>query len=283
MLEWNDEYLIGVEDLDNDHRLIIKFANEAFQALVSEKDRKTFREKVILFENEMVLHLAREEEFMKSTNFFDLENHLLLHKEMKEKLHSIVKNEGRRSNDNKINVLSDIIDFVRYYIVDHLSSEDKKIGLFLNSNAKELTSNKVQKLTESEFYTSLEYFHDRIYNLQKLIMDYFESKRKQCEKTYLGVKIIENHIQQSTIELDKNAEERIINWLRIAYRKEFYHSIYKIDLHEKVYMFKIFEFDVEKLVLAGYLIKDSVNVRLFLSTLSENVIQERYERILAII
>lgn len=132
------------------------------------------------------------------------------------------------------------------------------------------------------FYESIETYYRRVDSILTLIRDYFDHRKTLYTKEYMAVKITQGDIIESTQPLNDDIKERIAYWLRHP-KTELDDSIYTIEFFDKIFFCKIFEFGKENVVLAGYVLEETALVRTFISKFSEQKIQEKYERILAII
>lgn len=138
---------------------------------------------------------------------------------------------------------------------------------------------------KTDFYENLEEYHNKIEILEQLIVDYFSSINNVYVKTYSAVRIENWKITRSTKNINKEMENFIEKWYKKEEHDEVYNSIFKLEHNDIIFLFKLFEKENNKgnCVLAGYALKDGVNVRSFLSSVSEKVMLEKYEKILSII
>lgn len=142
--------------------------------------------------------------------------------------------------------------------------------------------NKSAEMQAIKFYENINFYHKRVDKVLKLIQDYFDQRKAKCEKEFMAIKIVDGLINKSTRELTDDIKSRIGYWFRNE-KIELEDSIYTIEFFGQIFFCKIFEFDENNMVLAGYVLKDTALVRTFISKFSEKRIQEKYEKILAII
>ena len=134
----------------------------------------------------------------------------------------------------------------------------------------------------SNFYDSLELYHSSVDRIFELIKDYFDHRRTRFEANYMAVKILDGKVTESTIELSKEAKDRIGLWIR-SKKRELGDSIFTVEFFDKIFFCKIFKFDDSHQVLAGYVLEETALVRTFISKFSEEKIREKYEKLLTII
>jgi len=138
------------------------------------------------------------------------------------------------------------------------------------------------KMQADNFYTNVEQYHVKVDKIHKLITDYFDHRKAQYSKKFMAIEIIEGRIKKITDELSNDSLEKIEFWLRYDDKSEIEDSIYSLELEDQIFFCKIFDFENENVILAGYVLNESTLVRTFISKFSEQKIQEKYEKILAI-
>ncbi len=120
-LEWLDSYSVGVEELDEDHKTLIKLAN----ALLIEDTRKRGKDIVGEIIVELIeyikTHFHKEETLMKSTGYPNFPEH--------KKKHDALIDEVFHFNDQYINRELDIVNistFLLDWVITHIQQEDKE-------------------------------------------------------------------------------------------------------------------------------------------------------------
>lgn len=138
-----------------------------------------------------------------------------------------------------------------------------------------------QTMEANAFYGNIELYHGRVDKILKLIRDYFDDRQEMCNKQYMAVKLVCGKVAETAQPLEKELTDRIEYWARQD-NKPVYDAMYTIDFGNKIFFCKIFDFGPDNNILAGYILEDTALVRTFLAKFSEQRIQEKYERILAI-
>lgn len=133
-----------------------------------------------------------------------------------------------------------------------------------------------------KFYENIDVYHNKVDKIMQLIRDYFDHRKMKCNKEFMAIRIINEKITDSTHELTEDIKERVGYWLRHD-KIELDESIYTIEFFDKIFFCKIFDFENDNVVLAGYVLEETALVRTFMSRFSEKRILEKYEKILTII
>lgn len=127
-MAWKDEYSVGIEAIDNDHRKLIKLINQ-FQTAVfyrtgEEFEREAFDELVDYTQT----HFTREEALMEKHGYPDFEAHVAEHRKMIGQVENVMtqyQTEGRRET------LNDAVLFLREWLIEHINGTDQAYSAFL--------------------------------------------------------------------------------------------------------------------------------------------------------
>lgn len=128
--DWKDEYLVGNDQLDNEHKELFAIANDAFYE-VGDKDRekkiKTVLSHLYAY---MKKHFKHEEEYMQEINYPFYEEHKKLHQEIIDDCNDLIRDINSIEGTLFEKELAKIID---EHIISHIINDDKKIVLWYKS------------------------------------------------------------------------------------------------------------------------------------------------------
>lgn len=118
---WKPEMSVGRDQLDRDHKGIIKALNE-LSALEESQDVDKVQPVLNRLLNYTVSHFGREEAYMREIGFTRLADHERQHDQFIQKIQFFLTEyrEGRRSM-----LASEMAEFLRGWLVEHIMSEDK--------------------------------------------------------------------------------------------------------------------------------------------------------------
>jgi len=127
LLFWDDKYLIGMQQFDDDHRHLVKILNELCGLYLSQKFENGKVEAMLdsLFKYS-VEHFANEENWMRESDYPGLEIHTIDHERFVSRLSEFsrkVKNAGG-------GLTLDMISFLRVWLVSHILQTDSALGEF---------------------------------------------------------------------------------------------------------------------------------------------------------
>lgn len=127
-IEWSDDYIINVREVDNQHKRLTSLVNELHDALQTGETKKVMGKILGDLANYAAYHFATEERFFNIYNYPDCEKHKKQHTELMEQL-TVLKN-NYDSGEKVITI--DVMNYLRDWLHDHIAGSDKLFGPFLN-------------------------------------------------------------------------------------------------------------------------------------------------------
>ena len=127
MLQWNESYSVGVQAMDDQHRILISVLNELNEAMTATHDLmagESLLDKLLSYTHH---HFNREEELLEATAFPGAEDHRRHHADLR----WAVKEFMSRCADPTLNV--DLMFFLRDWLKYHILDECKAYGPWMNS------------------------------------------------------------------------------------------------------------------------------------------------------
>ena len=125
MIKWSDEYLLGVEELDLQHRRLLEIAAEA-ESLLKTSLRTDKYDAIVGILEELkaytVAHFQAEEKYMASIGHKKLLSHKVQHNDFVQRIQEI---DLSAVDANQDRYLLELLDFVAAWIVDHILVTDR--------------------------------------------------------------------------------------------------------------------------------------------------------------
>lgn len=128
VFEWREEFKTNVKSLDEAHKSLFMKANQLYETIDSGQLNKVKEDTLNFLIQYTGNHFVDEEQLMAAHAFPGLEVHRKKHEDFKEELLQYKKLLD--SGDSIDNV--DFIKFLKDWIVDHILTEDRKYGPYLN-------------------------------------------------------------------------------------------------------------------------------------------------------
>lgn len=127
LISWNDEFLLGDEHIDTEHKMlfdIAKKANNVYSLPTEPEQKELLKEVVEELHSYVNFHFKNEEDYMSSIDYPALLEHKKVHSKLLELLSFI------SLNLEIIGVSQtgqDLYDFIQDIFVNHMITEDTKI------------------------------------------------------------------------------------------------------------------------------------------------------------
>lgn len=173
--QWRDEFKIGVERIDREHRQLFSIINRLYTIEIEKKDvRWTCQEGIKFFKNHAVSHFNYEEEYMASINYEGLEQHRELHKTFRKKTLPSLEKALERENYSKESV-DHFLGVCVGWLIGHTLTEDMAI-----------TGKKENKRWKNMFCTNDQDEVKRV--ILQLLFEMFHVEAKVISDTYGGEK-----------------------------------------------------------------------------------------------
>jgi hemerythrin len=136
MISWKDEYKIGIQKIDEQHKKLFEIADKIF-LLIKDNMSVDKYDKIVELINELkdytVYHFESEEAYMRSISYKYYPVHKKEHEDFIDKINNLDLNE---IDNNQSGYLLGIMDYVVTWISKHILEKDKFIGKYAGQNAK---------------------------------------------------------------------------------------------------------------------------------------------------
>lgn len=127
MIEWKDEYALGVESIDEQHKKLFEIADRIYDlirnTLLMDK-YDAIVEIIHELKDYTVYHFAAEEEYMKSIGYKKLLSQKVAHDDF---LHKVEEIDFEKIDNGQNAYLLETLDFVVEWLEQHILKEDKLI------------------------------------------------------------------------------------------------------------------------------------------------------------
>lgn len=132
--QWEDNLMVGVPQMDREHKELIEKANTLFEALGNpEKSTKEIIDIVNFLTRYVVNHFNSEERLQKKYNYPDYNRHHKLHEDFKANVMSLkadIEANGLTTS-KKLEINRQLIQWLQ----QHIGKEDKKLGDHIKANS----------------------------------------------------------------------------------------------------------------------------------------------------
>ena len=130
MSNWNDSLLIGVELIDDEHRKLIMFIDKLIDSMRQGKSKEEISQILNNSTNYAKEHLRDEENLLERCAYPGINAHKRQHAQFTMQVGELVK-EFKNTGSN-VALIAKMNKTLAEWLVGHISTEDKKIGEFIN-------------------------------------------------------------------------------------------------------------------------------------------------------
>ena len=126
-VEWKDEYSVGIESIDLQHKTLLVLINQ-LQTAVEYSTGELFEQAALdSLVDYTKKHFSYEEGLMKKYGYAEYESHKAQHDQMIQKVEHVLQ-EYKRDSDNAMQQAS---DFLKGWLINHINGTDKQYSEYL--------------------------------------------------------------------------------------------------------------------------------------------------------
>jgi len=126
-IEWKDEYSVGIDSIDQQHRKLINLINQLSTAVDYSTGEEFEREALAELVEYTKTHFVYEEGLMEDNGYPDFEAHRAQHRAMIAEV-GIVLTEYEKDHDK---AMSHAVDYLKEWLINHINGTDKQYSSFL--------------------------------------------------------------------------------------------------------------------------------------------------------
>jgi len=131
IFQWKDDLSIGIDEIDEQHKELIKKLNNLAEAILQQKGTDQIVRAMRFMENYADTHFSTEEKYMERYNYIDLQHQ----KDDHERFKNVVKKLKRELESEGVS--ESFAALVQRYLIDwlilHIKNSDLKFGEFLRT------------------------------------------------------------------------------------------------------------------------------------------------------
>ena len=129
LIEWSEEYSVGIEEIDNQHQKWISIVNELHDSIMEARGISSLKELIREMEEYTDFHFSAEEQLMKEKDYPEMEYHLTQHQQFKQMLKNL---EEDFEEEGATRALSTSINtYLINWLINHIQKVDVEFGGFL--------------------------------------------------------------------------------------------------------------------------------------------------------
>ncbi len=129
-IEWSDKFSIGVEMVDEQHKVLVHILNRLNVAVSRNEGEKVIRGIIDSLIEYTKAHFALEEKLMAAAHYSGLEAHVIEHRQFTEKVYELAEQYWLENKP----IDHEVVDFLREWLTDHVLETDTKLGKALRES-----------------------------------------------------------------------------------------------------------------------------------------------------
>lgn len=136
-IKWSKDYETGVEEIDEQHHILVNTLNEANELLSKDYSLENLQNITKDLLSYALYHFETEEELMQEYNYSteapkDFESHMKQHRDFSAKVVEV--RDSLKAGD--LIGQDELISFLLNWLLNHIDKTDKKLGIFLSEKMK---------------------------------------------------------------------------------------------------------------------------------------------------
>ncbi len=120
---WQDKFSVGVDAIDNDHRILVDLIDQLHEAFIDGHVNETVRSILDVLVDYTHTHFDREEQLMAAAGYPDLERHKAVHAELRRQVEEV--REKVLSGTAGPKVGNELLAFLHDWLYFHILEQDK--------------------------------------------------------------------------------------------------------------------------------------------------------------
>jgi len=124
---WKDEYSVGIDAIDLQHRLLIIMINDLYVAIHENRSTEAIPEMLSRLHHYIQEHFSAEKRLMEEYDYPGLRDHLQEHDDMVEKVAEL----AAKYASGRVGGLAELVIYLRGWLDNHICRTDKLMALSL--------------------------------------------------------------------------------------------------------------------------------------------------------
>ena len=125
---WMDKYSVHVKEIDLQHKKLVDLLNVLAEAMSNGRGNDVLNTIFNELVDYTVFHFAEEEKYFEKIEYPQADEHRNEHKELVEQALKLKAD----FESNKIGISIEVMQFLKKWLIDHISGTDMELGKMLN-------------------------------------------------------------------------------------------------------------------------------------------------------
>ncbi len=134
VMEWTKKLSVGLAELDDDHKQLIRIINQLGTEYPPEERRAALRQSLVALRRYAEFHFAREEKVLMACAYPHLEEHRGEHRDFVQRILELTRQFDADPESTSEIVNQDLLSFLRDWLSHHIMTEDKAYAPIIENN-----------------------------------------------------------------------------------------------------------------------------------------------------
>lgn len=122
MVQWSDDYSVDIQEIDEQHKCIVMYINELYEALAKKDSRDLVADIIQKLAEYTKIHFAVEETLMRIFHYEGYEPHKAIHDKI---VQQVLAYQGKFiGGDDKVGM--ELLMFLKGWLFEHINKVDKQ-------------------------------------------------------------------------------------------------------------------------------------------------------------
>ncbi len=126
-VEWKDEYSVGIDSIDQQHKKLLNLINQLQTAVDYSTGEQFEQEALDALVDYTKTHFSYEEGLMRDNDYPDFEPHKAMHDKMIKKVEEVLA-DYQQDHDT---AMSNAVEFLKGWLINHINGTDKEYSSYL--------------------------------------------------------------------------------------------------------------------------------------------------------
>lgn len=127
LIEWTEEFSVGIDDIDSQHKKWISIVNELHDSIMEARGISVMTGLVKEMEEYTDFHFSKEEEMLEKAGWPELDRHKRIHFSFKQQITQL----KREISSGELVLRSQVMSVIKNWLVDHILKEDQEYSKFI--------------------------------------------------------------------------------------------------------------------------------------------------------
>ena len=123
---WRENYSVHIQEMDDHHRRLFERANKLYEEIDADKEQSSLEDALDFLIRYTEFHFTEEEVLLKRHNYSEYETQRGEHKRIIKEVLELKE----RFKRNEVEMNTDVLDFLKDLIINHILTEDRKYSEF---------------------------------------------------------------------------------------------------------------------------------------------------------